>query len=189
LWRDESTKMTPYARTRPRAPRDFMSRVGRPAAAFVFAAVALAGCGGMRPAPVFTDRQLVMEDGLPIVAREDLLNEVSLYHGVPYKAGGKSTSGVDCSGLVLEVLAPLGVKMPRTVVEQFATGISIGRKNVRTGDLVFFGRQRVPEHVGIAVSGEEMVHASASRGVAVDKISDFAETTKFRGARRVVLLK
>jgi hypothetical protein len=181
--------MALYARTRPRAPRDFMFRIGRPMAAFLLTAVALAGCGGMRSAPVFTGRQLALEDGLPIVAREDLLNEVSLYHGVPYKAGGTSTGGVDCSGLVLEVLAPLGVKLPRTVTEQFAAGISVGRKNVRTGDLVFFGRERVPEHVGIAVSGEEMVHASASRGVVVDKISNFAETTKFRGARRVVLLK
>jgi len=150
---------------------------------------AVSGCGGMRPVPLFTTHQAPIENGLPVVARDDLLNEISMYHGVPYKEGGDSMKGLDCSGLVQVVFAPLGVKVPRTVVEQFGSGIPVGRHDVRTGDLVFFGGGRLPDHVGIAVSDDEMVHASASRGVILDGIDNFAGTTRLQGARRLVRLR
>ncbi|MFZ1946550.1 MAG: C40 family peptidase [bacterium] len=148
-----------------------------------------AGCSSMKPAPIFTTRTAVADEGLPMVAREDLLNELSMYQGVPYAEGGDSFDGIDCSGLVSAVYEPLGVKVPRTAADQFAAGIEVSRQAVRTGDLVFFGGARLPDHVGIAVSNEEMVHASRSRGVILEKIEVFSRAEDFRGARRIVGLK
>jgi cell wall-associated NlpC family hydrolase len=57
-----------------------------------------------------------------------------------------------------------------------------------TGDLVFFGG-RTPDHVGIAVSDREMVHASTTRGVVLDDMAAFAKTSRLSGVRRVVALR
>ena len=149
----------------------------------------VAGCAGMTPAPIFTAREVPVATSLPEVGREDLLNELSMYHGVPYREGGDSMKGIDCSGLVLQVFGPLGVKLPRTAALQFESGISVGRRDVKTGDLVFFGGGRIPDHVGVAVSSDEMVHASSSKGVVLEKIDSFAESAEFHGARRVVNLR
>jgi cell wall-associated NlpC family hydrolase len=149
---------------------------------------ALAGCS-FKPAPIYTTRDLTLEESLPAVGRESLLNEMSVYHGVRYRSGGTSIEGVDCSGLVRAVFGALGVPVPRTVIEQFETGVSVSRHGIRTGDLVFFGPSGGPDHVGIALSREEVLHASSSRGVVVDKISDLDNVAGFRGARRVVRLQ
>lgn len=148
-----------------------------------------AGCT-MKPAPLFTTEPVVVADeGLPLVSREDLLNELSIYHGVEYRRGGESFDGVDCSGLVRMVFEPLGVRLPRTAGEQFTAGVAVPAGGIRTGDLVFFGSGASPDHVGIAVSSEEMVHASSTRGVVLERIDAFAENEEMRGARRIVSLK
>jgi len=154
----------------------------------VVAVAAVAGCGGMRPSPVFTSRETPLAAGLPAVAREDLLNEISMYHGVAYKPGGDSFEGLDCSGLVRAVFGPLGVSLPRTVVDLFESGISIRRREAMTGDLLFFGG-RIPDHIGIAVSDRQMVHASVTRGVVLEDIDAFAKTSRLSGVRRVVTLR
>lgn len=148
-------------------------------------ALALAGCG-MKPAPIYTTRDVAAEENLPVVGREELLNELSIYHGARYREGGSSVDGVDCSGLVRAVFGALGVSVPRTVLEQFETGTPVSRRSIRTGDLVFFGPREGPDHVGIAVSGEEVLHASPSRGVVVEKIEELERASGFRGARRLV---
>jgi NlpC/P60 family len=148
----------------------------------------LAGCGGIRPSPLFTSRATVPPANLPSVAREDLLNEISIYHGVAYKAGGSSLEGLDCSGLVQAVYGPLGVSLPRTVVSLYESGYPLSRPEVMTGDLIFFGGRK-PDHVGIAVSGREMVHASTTRGVVIEDIDAFAKTAHLSGVRRVVNLR
>ncbi len=150
--------------------------------------ILLAGCA-MKPAPLYRDQTSSIEAQLPRISRDDLLNELSLYHGVRYQEGGNSLSGMDCSGLVHSVFGTLGVALPRTAAEQFARGMPLGRNDVRTGDLVFFGSGRYPGHVGIAMSGREMMHASSSRGVVLDEIDAFAKTKELVGIRRIVRLE
>jgi hypothetical protein len=150
--------------------------------------VVAAGCG-MKPSPIFTTREIVVDEGLPLVSREDLLNELSIYHGVPYARGGESFDGVDCSGLAQLVFEPLGVRLPRTAAEQSTAGVPVSSGETRTGDLVFFGSGAEPDHVGIAVSSEEMVHASSTRGVVLERIDAFTQTEELRGVRRIVSLK
>jgi len=149
---------------------------------------ALAGCS-LKPAPLYTTRDFTLEESLPAVGREDLLNEMSVYHGVRYRDGGTSIDGVDCSGLVQAVFGALSVPVPRTVLEQFESGVAVSKRGIKTGDLVFFGPASRPDHVGIAVSGQEVLHASPSRGVVVETIDALDRAEGFRGARRLVKLE
>lgn len=154
--------------------------------ALACALIAAVSCSG-RASPVYTNERSASDADLPVVKRDDLLNEVSIYHGAPYRSGGTRITGVDCSGLILAVYGSLGVEMPRTVADQFAQGRPISRRSVRTGDLVFFGKP--PDHVGIAISSTEVIHASASRGVVIDSIEDLDRSMHAFGYRRVVRLK
>ncbi len=146
-------------------------------------------CAPLKPSPLYRSDGIVVETDLPRVRRDDLLSEISLYHGVPYLEGGTTIRGVDCSGLVFSVFASVGVKLPRTVIEQYGCGIPVPRGRIRTGDLVFFGKGNVPTHVGIAISPTEMVHASSSRGVVIESIEKFSEVMRLVGVRRVVRLR
>ena len=146
------------------------------------------GCAGMTPKPLYRCGESSREAHLPRVSRDDLLNEVSIYHGARYREGGTSMVGVDCSGLVQAVFGSLGVRLPRTVADQFGRGVPVSRKDVKTGDLVFFGKTGLPTHVGIAISNTEMIHASSSRGVLVEDIDSFSQGMRLVGIRRIVRL-
>ncbi len=139
--------------------------------------------------PIYLDQsQKYYEAKLPLVRREEILNEISLYHGVPYLEGGCTLKGVDCSCLVQLVFRGVGVKLPRTVKEQYGCGLPRLRGEVMTGDLVFFGKGGIPSHVGIALSNSQIIHASR-RGVVVDRIDDVAAAMGLVGVRRVVRLR
>jgi cell wall-associated NlpC family hydrolase len=107
--------------------------------------------------------------------------------GVPYRNGGSDPSGFDCSGLVQWVFAQSGIRMPREVRDQFQTGMQIDLRDVRAGDLLFF--ETVSDgasHVGLAIGGDQFVHAPSSRGIVrVEKFTTTYWATRFVGARRI----
>lgn len=143
------------------------------------------GCASVSQ-PIFVDQsQMRLMENLPKVDRDDFLNQVSLYRGARYSEGGCDLRGIDCSCLVQKVYFGLGIELPRTVGEQFGCGIRVSKGNVRTGDLVFFGDQSKPSHVGIAVSSKQIMHASKTRGVVVDSIEALSRDLGFVGARRI----
>ena len=115
-----------------------------------------------------------------------LVNAQSLL-GVPYVYGGKSRSGTDCSGLVVQVFAPLGLSLPRVSADQAQIGMPVDRSALQGGDLVFFdteGRGRVT-HVGIVVDGTTFISANSFAGrVAMDDLgsSYWASRTWAHGA-------
>ena len=85
---------------------------------------------------------------------------------MPYRNGGSDPSGFDCSGFVQWVFAQHGVPLPREVREQFRGGQKIDPRDVQPGDLVFFETvSRGASHVGVAIGGDQFVHAPSSRGV------------------------
>jgi peptidoglycan DL-endopeptidase CwlO len=107
--------------------------------------------------------------------------------GVPYRDGGASPGGFDCSGFTQYVFAQHGVTLPRGVREQFRIGRSIRPKDLEAGDLIFFTTTDPgASHVGIAVGGDEFVHAPSSAGVVrVERLSSSYWSARFVGARRV----
>src|SRR5881392_2402637 len=93
--------------------------------------------------------------------------------GTPYRNGGADPSGFDCSGFVQYVFAQHGVVVPRKVAEQFRAGTDVAASQLQARDLVFFTTVAPgASHVGIALGGDEFVHAPSSTGeVRVERMS------------------
>lgn len=106
--------------------------------------------------------------------------------GTPYVFGGTSQRGFDCSGFTKYVFASAGVSLPRTSYDQFASGSSVSKSDLRSGDLVFFSTYSSgASHVGIYIGGGRFVHASnPSSGVKVSSLSDSFYSSRYLGARR-----
>ena len=110
------------------------------------------------------------------------------YRGVHYRNGGSDPDGgFDCSGFVWYVFARHGIPVPRTVAEQYRTGMSVNGTELRAGDLVFFNTTGAsPSHVGISIGGDQFVHApSASGEVRVEHIGASYWAERFVGIRRL----
>jgi cell wall-associated NlpC family hydrolase len=107
--------------------------------------------------------------------------------GAPYRNGGTDPNGFDCSGLVRYVFGQHGVPMPREAREQFRVGKNVPRDRLEPGDLVFFSTVAPgASHVGIAIGGDQFVHAPSERGVVrVDQLTTQYWATRFIGAKRI----
>jgi cell wall-associated NlpC family hydrolase len=117
-----------------------------------------------------------------------LVEAAMSYLGTPYRRGGSSRKGVDCSGLVGAVYGQQGVDMPRTAAEQFNRGISVEQSDLLPGDLVFFRDtyKHGISHVGIFVGDGHFVHAAGHhQGVIVSDLSASYYHLRFAGARRM----
>lgn len=91
--------------------------------------------------------------------------------GAPYRMGGVTVKGIDCSGFVRKMYELFNVSLPRTAQEQSAVGVRINRDKLEEGDLVFFRTKRPIGHVGIYIGNNEFVHASyKSRAVRIDNL-------------------
>ncbi len=111
-----------------------------------------------------------------------------LGRGIPYRLGGASTKGFDCSGFVMTVLAKHGVKLPHRAAEQHNRGKAVPRGQEMPGDLVFFKNtyRRGISHVGIYIGDGEFIHCSSSRnGVVVSRLDTGYYGRKYVGARRM----
>jgi cell wall-associated NlpC family hydrolase len=108
--------------------------------------------------------------------------------GTPYRSGGAAVGGFDCSGLVRYVFLQHGVELPRTVDDQFRAGTEVDVRDVRSGDLLFFATKGWgPSHVGIAIGGDQFVHAPNARGeVRVERFSSSYWGRRFVAVRRIL---
>ena len=126
------------------------------------------------PSPAYFDREAVVRTALG-------------FRGVPYRDGGSDPSGFDCSGFVQYVFAQHGLGLPREVREQFRLGEDVDLRRIEPGDLVFFATVTPSaSHVGVAIGGDEFVHAPSSRGrVRVERLSGGYWAARLVGVRRV----
>jgi cell wall-associated NlpC family hydrolase len=106
------------------------------------------------------------------------------YVGVPYKWGGVSPKGFDCSGLVYYSFKQAGKTLPRTAGEMYRKGTAVSKKNLRNGDLVFFNtNKKGASHVGIYIGSNKFVHSS-SKGVRIDSMSNPYWSKVYHGSKR-----
>lgn len=104
--------------------------------------------------------------------------------GVPYRWGGTTRRGFDCSGLTQYCYRSAGVRIPRTASQQFRYGRSVATAWMQPGDLVFFRAGRRISHVGMWVGGGQMIHAPRpGKRVQVVRFGGYWRR-RFAGARR-----
>lgn len=123
---------------------------------------------------------------------DNILNEAQTYLGTPYRYGGTTRNGIDCSAFVLSVFgAAAGLSLPRVAASQSQEGERIEKENLQKGDLIFFSHGRRISHVGIVESVSEdgeikFIHAATSKGVMISSLNDSYWGPKFRFAKRVI---
>jgi len=124
----------------------------------------MASRAGVSPSVVVTAGRAGSETRTAAAAR--ILNTADDYVGVPYRYGGASPSGFDCSGFVQYVFARNGVNLPRTSRQQAQVGESLTPdwRAVAAGDLVMFADNGPISHVAIYAGNNRIIHSSASGG-------------------------
>ncbi|MCU0357683.1 MAG: C40 family peptidase [Cyclobacteriaceae bacterium] len=116
------------------------------------------------------------------------------YTGTPYKYGGTTRSGMDCSALMIHSFRSLEVNLPRSTEAQSKVGTEIKIKKVQPGDLLFFAtgkKKREITHVGLVTEKRsskdiKFIHASTSLGVVEDNLFSSYYRPRFRQARRLI---
>ena len=141
--------------------------------------------------PVITSEN--SEDAANSVA-DKVISTARTFIGTPYKYGGMTRSGMDCSGLLINSFTAIKVSLPRSSAAQSKVGTEIKMSELKPGDLVFFAtgnKKNQITHVGLITdvrskNDVKFIHASSSLGVVETNL--FAEyyQKRFRGARRVI---
>ncbi len=106
--------------------------------------------------------------------------------GRPYRYGGATPAGFDCSGLVQFSFRQSGIKLPRSTEAQHDASVPVRTSQLRRGDLLFFDQDgRKKSHVGIYLGGGRFVHApSSGKQVRTDALDAAYWKRHFAGARR-----
>jgi len=94
------------------------------------------------------------------VSDNNIIAYASNFLGTPYLWGGTSPStGFDCSGFTQYVFAHFGIKLGRTTYDQINDGYGVSKDELKAGDLVFFGKNNDPTHMGIYLGNNTYIHS------------------------------
>lgn len=122
----------------------------------------------------------------PAYARSALYEQYREWKGVPYRDGGESRNGVDCSGFIqLTFREQFAVQLPRDTGSQAQLGRSVSSRQLRPGDLVFFNIDKQTRHVGVVVEKNKFLHASTSKGVMISDLNQPYWQRSYWQARRL----
>lgn len=125
-------------------------------------------------------------------AIDGILNEAFTYLGTPYRYGGSTRSGIDCSAFVLNVFGDtVGIELPRVASDQADLGDPVEKHELQKGDLLFFSNGWGISHVGIvqeiSADGDiKFIHAATSKGVTISSLSESYWGRKYRFAKRIL---
>lgn len=118
-----------------------------------------------------------------------VLQTAAKHLGTPYRYGGSSPGGFDCSGFVMYVFSQYGIELPRTASDQAAMGTHVDKKDLKPGDLVFFscGGSGI-NHAGIYSENGNFIHSSSPRsgGVIYSSLVEGYYLQHYVGARRIL---
>jgi lipoprotein Spr len=141
-------------------------------------ALVLLACQPSTRSTRFDDRSL---------GEKSLHGYVNEWLGTPYKYGGMSKQGTDCSGFTRQVMLHVYNKhIPRQSKDQYAKGTRIAQSRIEPGDLVFFNRirSRGIDHVGIYLGKGKFAHASEKSGVTISSLYEDYYQSRYVGACR-----
>ena len=123
----------------------------------------------------YVPRQVARPQDQPVstvsMVEQRLMDQYRRWRGTPYRSGGMSRRGVDCSGFVVITYRDLfGRQLPRTTEEQEEVAREIADRRRQPGDLVFFKTGLFARHVGIWLGDWRFLHASSTDGVTLSQI-------------------
>jgi cell wall-associated NlpC family hydrolase len=114
------------------------------------------------------------------------VDQALLMLGQPYRYGGASPAGFDCSGLVVYAARRSGLLLPRTTQDLRSVGSAVPRDELRSGDLVFMHLAAKELHVGILLDDKRFIHAPSHGGVVrIDSLDRDPYAHGYLGARRL----
>ncbi|MFB7157025.1 NlpC/P60 family protein [Lysinibacillus sp. NPDC056232] len=126
-------------------------------------------------------------DSAEAATKTEVTDTASKYLGIPYKYGGTTTSGFDCSGFTSQVFADLGITLNRTSGAQYQQGTAVAKSDLQVGDLLFFNTSgRGISHVSIYIGDGKMIHSQTNQGVSYSNVNDpYYWGSRYVGAKRV----
>ncbi|MFS0781708.1 NlpC/P60 family protein [Bacillus sp. 1P06AnD] len=122
------------------------------------------------------------------VSEKDIAAIANQYLGVPYKFGGNTPQGFDCSGYLVYVFNQVGISLPRTAADQYAkAGVPVSEEDLQVGDLVFYQEtyKKGVSHSGMYIGNQSFISAT-DNGVTVSKMNNSYWKPKYTGAKRVL---
>ena len=148
--------------------------------------VVLAGCGSTNPARLSSTASPASPASND--ARDgELRAQEQRWHGTPYRWGGLTREGVDCSGFVMTIYQDLfDLSLPRTTAEQVQVGQAVAQGELQAGDLIFFHPSGKARHVGLYLSAGEFAHASTSKGITISHLDETYWREAYWTTRRVL---
>ncbi|MBX2920826.1 MAG: C40 family peptidase [Chitinophagaceae bacterium] len=122
------------------------------------------------------------------LANAELYKFIENWWATPYRMGGSTKKGVDCSAFTQTLLSVIyNIQVPRTASEQKQYCMPVDPEQLKEGDLVFFNTKgRGISHVGIYLHDHKFVHAASSNGVMISSLEENYWSKKYAGAGRVV---
>ena len=157
----------------------------------ILLAVFVSGCSSSRS----TDYQgdpIKAFDSSAVETVEDLfygflIKDYLYWKGTPYRLGGNSRKGIDCSALVQNIFKnSFKINIPRTTNSQVKLGKYVDRDDLQVSDLVFFKTGWQVRHVGIYMGDNEFLHASVSKGVIISSLDNVYWKGKYWQSRRLI---
>jgi cell wall-associated NlpC family hydrolase len=128
---------------------------------------------------------ILMDIEIEALDNQALYNYIDDWWGTPYRMGGSSRSGIDCSAFVQGLLFTVyGASLPRVAKEQKSSCEAIGNEDMREGDLVFFNTRGGVSHVGVYLHNNKFVHASTSGGITISDLREDYWSRRYLGAGR-----
>lgn len=123
--------------------------------------------------PTYFRYAILLDIEVEQLSNKKLVEYIHQWWAVPYRIGGSTMSGIDCSNFVKGLTNyAYGLDLPRTSREQAAYCREIEREELKEGDLVFFNTGRGISHVGLYMANNKFVHASTSMGVVISSLDE-----------------
>lgn len=144
------------------------------------------GCATRQAPPDFSVP--AKEQAVLTATQKEVLRTARSLIGIPYRFGGTTPKGFDCSGFIGYVYQKAArLSLPRTTEALTRTGRPVSPNELRPADLVYFEIEEKSFHAGIYIGGGKFIHAPSSKGkVNIQRLDLDYWRSRYRGARRVL---